>query len=124
MLVGIFLASAVCAQQGPAPAAEPILTLDRDGTTSPEPDESLSPFEGLVFYCTKCKKEVPESNGAGSSCPHCGAYFRTATNADGSDSQVDPTVAEYPMRFWGPVLLVLIFGGEYAYRKWKKSKRS
>lgn len=85
---------------------------------------SDSPFEGIVFYCTNCKNEVPESKGAGSTCPHCGAYFNSATNADGTKSSVEPPDEGlfYSIRFWGVVLLVLIFGGEYAYKKWRRHR--
>lgn len=85
--------------------------------------EDTSPFDGLVFYCTRCKKEVPEQIGAGSTCPHCGAYFGSATNADGSETKVDPPQS-YSMRFWGPIILLVVFGGEYAYRRWKRRSAS
>ena len=86
-------------------------------------ETASSPFEGLVFFCTKCKKEVPEALGAGATCPHCGAYFRTATNADGTDSMVEPPSSGVPVRIWGPVLLALIFGAEYGYRRWRRRSK-
>lgn len=83
--------------------------------------ENASPFDGLVFYCTRCKKEVPEQVGAGANCPHCGAYFGSATNADGSETEANPPEG-FSMRFWGPVILIVVFGGEYTYRRWKKRR--
>ena len=85
--------------------------------------ENASPFDGLVFYCTRCKEEVPEQVGAGANCPHCGAYFGSATNADGSETEANPPQG-FSMRFWGPAILIVVFGGEYAYRRWKRRSQT
>ena len=78
-----------------------------------------SPFEGLVFYCTECMTEVPEQLGAGSKCPHCGAFFKSATNADGSETSVDPPRG-LSVRVWCGIAIVLIFATEYVFRQLRK----
>ena len=91
-------------------------------TKVPAESEEVSPFDGLVFYCTKCMKEVPEQLGAGSKCPHCGAFFESATNADGSETQVAPVATGISLRVWAAIALVLLFGGEYLVRRWRRGR--
>ena len=83
--------------------------------------EEVSPFDGTVFYCTQCMKEVPEHIGAGNQCPHCGAFFNSATNADGSESKAEPVNEGISLRVWSGIALVLFFATEYGVRRWRKS---
>lgn len=45
----------------------------------------FGPSEGepIVYFCEHCKHQVPPNIGAGQNCPFCGAFFATATTADG-----------------------------------------
>ncbi len=85
-------------------------------------ETETSPFDGMVFYCTKCMKEVPEQLGAGSECPHCGAFFESATNADGSETKVEAVGTGLSLRAWSAIGLVVLFGGEYLFRRWRRAK--
>jgi len=88
---------------------------------SPPDAEEVSPFDGMVFYCTKCMTEVPEQLGAGSTCPHCGAIFESATNADGSETKLDPVGQGISLRVWSGIALVVLFAGEY-FRRWRRTR--
>lgn len=81
---------------------------------------AASPFDSLVFYCTECMTEVPETLGAGSNCPHCGAYFKSATNVDGTESQALNQRPFVSVRVLCGAALLSIFATEYAWRKWKQ----
>ena len=82
--------------------------------------QDSSPFEGMVFYCTECMTEVPERLGAGSQCPHCGAFFKTATNADGTQSSAAPASTVLSVRVVCGIALVVLFGAEYGWRRWRR----
>lgn len=78
-----------------------------------------SPFDATIFYCTECLTEVPEHIGAGAQCPHCGAFFESATNADGSETQAAVDTGWSP-QLWCGIGLFTLFAAEYAFRRLRK----
>lgn len=64
------------------------------------------------YYCTNCKKPLPDSIKAGDRCPHCKAYLEYEENADGSKSY-SPRYYTRMVRlvFWGLVVVGGIIGG-------------
>lgn len=102
-------------------------TIRADPATDPEAlaDSSAetldaSPFDGTVYYCTECMTEVPEHVGAGSECPHCGAYFNSATNADGTESRAAKPPTGISLRVWCGLALITIFAAEYGMRRLRR----
>lgn len=89
---------------------------------SEDHETETSPFDGTVFYCTECMTEVPEQIGAGDKCPHCGAFFKSATNADGSESKAEQASDGISLRVWSGIALVLLFATEYGVRRWRNSR--
>lgn len=84
-------------------------------------DDMSSPFDGTVFYCTECMTEVPEHLGAGAECPHCGAFFRSATNADGTESLATRPRSGLSLRAWCALGIFAIFAVEYGLRRIRRN---
>lgn len=101
--------------------AAPVSPQSDSSPDASSPFASESPFEGIVFYCTQCMREVPEKLGAGTECPHCGAYFRSATQADGTESVVD-NGKSMSLQIGCGIAILLIFGAEYLVRRWRRGK--
>jgi hypothetical protein len=55
----------------------------------------------MVYCCSNCDEELPDSIGAGDKCPHCGIYLEYEENQDGSvttDSGERLSQSEYSKR--------------------------
>lgn len=66
----------------PAPKREPPQTQGFPMGTGPQ--------LGVVYFCSKCKRELPSNVNAGEKCPYCGAFLAYKQDPSGKITQRAP----------------------------------
>ena len=61
-----------------------------------------------LFFCMKCKKQIPSNVKAGDSCPHCGTFFDYKESAGGHKEYAPASSWAFSSRFMVRMVIVVV----------------
>jgi hypothetical protein len=61
-----------------------------------------------LFFCMKCKKQIPANVKAGDSCPHCGTFFDYKESAGGHKEYAPASSWAFSSRFMVRMVIVVV----------------